>query len=125
MEESLPEGWTKQMSSKHNQHYYYHAATGESRWERPTAIEASSESTATTKRKATSESEKNDEEVKSGGDAKRQREQPTESSVSTTHKVAIIVPFRDLHVEQNREAQLQQFFPYMTRYALPLQKPRI
>jgi len=31
-------------------------------------------------------------------------------------KVAIIVPFRDLHVEQNRAAHLAQYHPHMTDF---------
>jgi hypothetical protein len=31
-------------------------------------------------------------------------------------KVAIIVPFRDLHVEQKRSEHLRAFVPAMTRY---------
>lgn len=36
--------------------------------------------------------------------------------VKVSVKVAIIVPFRDEHVEQKREEQLKKFIPYMTDY---------
>jgi hypothetical protein len=32
---TLPFGWTKEWSSKQQQHYYFNANSGESRWEPP------------------------------------------------------------------------------------------
>lgn len=39
------------------------------------------------------------------------------------HKLAIIVPYRDLHAEQKRAAQMQRFIPEMTELLLPTQIP--
>ena len=36
--------------------------------------------------------------------------------VPKAHRVAIIVPFRDFHVAQNRARHLQQFIPYMINF---------
>ncbi|KAL6073681.1 peptidyl-prolyl cis-trans isomerase Pin1 [Balamuthia mandrillaris] len=44
-EEALPEGWAKKESRSHpGKFYYYHAKTGESLWERPTASSSSASS---------------------------------------------------------------------------------
>ena len=48
------------------------------------------------------------------------QEEYTEESLSCTAKagpkIAIIVPFRDLHVEQKRSEHLRKFIPEMSRY---------
>jgi hypothetical protein len=43
-------------------------------------------------------------------------------AVADTTSVAIIVPFRDLHVEQKRAAHLGQFVPHMIRFLGKLKK---
>jgi hypothetical protein len=43
-------------------------------------------------------------------------------ALADTTNVAIIVPYRDLHVEQKRAAHLAQFVPHMIQFLTKLQK---
>jgi hypothetical protein len=45
-------------------------------------------------------------------------------ALADTTNVAIIVPYRDLHVEQKREAHLKQFVPHMISFLTKLVKAR-
>lgn len=113
MESGLPEGWTKEWSSKYNQHYYFHAETGESKWTKPETNTTSSSDDAELahKRKTAENSEEKTE--------KRAKNEVSEEKVGVARgRVAILVPYRDLHPEQQREAHLQRFYPFMTRYCI-------
>ena len=45
-------------------------------------------------------------------------------ALADTTNVAIIVPYRDLHVEQKRAAHLKQFIPHMIQFLSKLQQAR-
>ena len=84
--------WVKQFSKKHQVVYWFNTETGASQWTAPPDWE----DVAITPPSTASESKK------------RKRD-------DNKMKVAIIVPFRDLHPEQSRSKHLAQFIPHMTR----------
>lgn len=57
-------------------------------------------------------------EKRTSGEEEMKNSQTKKQRVETAkhHKVAIIVPFRDLHEAQKRKQHLRQFAPYMTNY---------
>jgi hypothetical protein len=117
--------WQKVLSEKYQQYYWFNSVTGESKWEDPMAG-----------------NEGIDENL--AHPTKRQRVEETTSSVAATSadptegknksmnapltvvakkpdiEIAIIVPFRDLHIEQKRSEQLARFIPEMTRSIPPV-----
>ena len=110
------EVWQKCFSRTHQTHYWFNTIDGSSVWEEPTELRALST-----------------EQVESTNSRKRLREEETDPgtchstdegilnapdkvSISYRPKVAIIVPFRDLHIEQERQAHLNKFIPYMTSF---------
>lgn len=90
-EPQLPAEWTKCLSSKHQRYYWFNSATGESRWTPPPAPAPGSNGDGTAARAA-------------------KRRRPSEP------RVAIIVPFRDLHAEQKRMSHLEAFAPHMDAF---------
>lgn len=127
----LPKGWSRGFSNSQQRHYYFHAATKHTQWHFPTASEAAdplkakrrAEINADQERKRKSgeglgtivhnvakiSAEKDDNKV-----AKRQRTDPDALlALADSTSVAIIVPYRDLHPDQNRAAHLAKFVPHM------------
>jgi len=129
----LPKGWVKTYSNSQQRYYYSHKDTKHTQWHFPTASEADDPWMA--KRRAEENEEK---ERKRAVDvpavaattvpAKRQRVQPsnvdTLLALADTTNVAIIVPYRDLHVEQARAAHLKKFIPHMIDFLGKLQRAR-
>lgn len=120
----LPKGWIECTSSRSGKKYWYHEASQKSVWERPTYTnidiislnygsdigkrsrideEVNSNITTTT---TTIINEENESKKK-------------KTSNNSIVKVAVIVPFRDLHAEQKRSAHLLQFIPYMMKFLNP------
>ena len=121
----LPKGWIRTFSNSQKRYYYSHNETKHNQWHFPTASEANDPWMA--KRRAESNS------VESGSrPAKKSKVSdalPSPSSsidalldVADTTNVAIIVPFRDLHVEQKRSEHLSMFAPHMVSFLKDLQK---
>lgn len=126
----LPPGWTKVYSNSQRRYYWHHAETSTSQWTPPSANEARDPLLA--KKRAEEKTRKEREEmererrkrggaeVDGGGDSGGGRAKKTKSDNSTGplvgSKVVIIVPYRDLHVEQNRAAHLAQFHPHMVEF---------
>lgn len=111
MEEKLPEGWTLQWSSRYNAPYYFHASSGESRWGKP--AEQAENVPGSGKRGGSAEGS----EEQAGKRVRKVQEEGKEGQEVGERggRVAVVVPYRDLHPEQQREAQLQRFYPFMTR----------
>lgn len=97
----LPSGWERCYSKSQNKHYYFHKKSKTTQWHFPTASEAKNPEIA--KRRV-------EENI-----AKETKKPRVEASLMAV-SVAIIVPFRDLHPEQNRSAHLKQFVPHMTGF---------
>lgn len=107
-EESLPKGWEKVLSRSQNRYYFYHKATGKSVWSRREVdgIEQPSSKPLsppfhTRKRVRDDNRDEGSKRAKQHNDQRR---------------VAIIVPFRDQHVAQQRKEQLNSFVPHMERF---------
>lgn len=108
-EQALPPGWAKAYSNSNKKYYYFHQATDTKQWHFPTASEAKDPTIA--KRRA--------EKAKEREYSKRPKIAATPDAalkLADTVSVAIIVPFRDLHEEQQRSAHLKQFVPHMVRF---------
>lgn len=95
--------WEKHFSKTYQKYYWFNAVDGTRVWERPDVEE---------------EEELN---IK-----KRPRDEGTEDIMTSTQtnpikvkiRIAIIVPYRDVHVEQNRARHLARFIPEMTTYVI-------
>ena len=104
--------WQEHFSKTHQQPYWFNAKTGVRSWERPK--EVSSSVLAKDDRKTD-----DGKGIADGNVAKKQRregEYNTKAPEPLTTKVAIIVPYRDLHQEQGRRKQLDKFIPDMTKF---------
>ncbi len=136
--------WEKILSEKYQQYYWFNSLTGESRWTEPEqeSIESTEEErrlrqrteTESTNSSCTKERDRGREENEINqreNPLKRQRidiererrqereqeNQEKEEEKGSEHiEIAIIVPFRDLHIEQNRAEQLRRFVPAMSWY---------
>ena len=81
--------WEQAVSRTYRTTYWFNHYTGKSQWNTPDIVAFQSSS------------------------RKRVR---IENEIVCAVKTAIIVPFRDLHVEQARSAHLNRFIPYMTEF---------
>eukprot|EP00970_Alexandrium_tamarense_P013622 scaffold3541_cov183-Alexandrium_tamarense.AAC.2 len=91
----LPKGWSKGTSrTLNNRPYFFHKESKHTQWHFPTPTEAADP--IGTKELMMQQQQR-----------KKQKEMPS---------VAIIVPYRDLHVAQNRAKHLNQFIPHMKQF---------
>jgi hypothetical protein len=107
---AVPLPWKKVFSRTHKIHYWFNETTGESKWEEPEEckVHGVSDVTITSAEELkASATESLRETSQSTASNKRKREDDV--------KVAIIVPFRDIHVEQKRSEHLRRFVPEMTK----------
>jgi len=109
--EALPPGWEAHFSNTKNRKYYYNAETNRSVWRLEDIIVSEAElqrrePVVSKKRKADSKAEP------SSKDTVNKRAKKREGQIS----VAIIVPFRDLHVAQRRKEHLNRFIPHMENF---------
>lgn len=114
----LPPGWTRAYSKSNKKYYYAHAATGVTQWHFPTAREVQDPQLAQ-KRAAEAKEREQQRKQQSSKRAKYNNaasEDDDDEDDWDARSVAIIVPFRDLHPEQNRSAHLQQFIPHMLQF---------
>ena len=117
----LPPGWMRQFSKSQNRNFYFHKDTKHTQWHFPTASEAKDPIKAKERAEAAKERER-----------KRQAQQPAPAVAESTNSkrpkmndtiaeldatsVAVIVPYRDLHKEQQRAAHLRKFVPHMVQF---------
>lgn len=133
--------WSKVFSHTHQAYYWFNASTGESSWTEPegsaTAAPGGGRGSDSTDQRTSAGKIDGQAASAAGAASSREEEEPstkrrkvaesdgsssTGASTSTTartgHKIAIIVPFRDLHVEQKRSEHLRAFVPAMTRFVI-------
>lgn len=127
-EQPLPKGWTKQFSRSQKRNFYFHEATKTSIWHFPTDDEARDPIKAkeTADKKTKQELEQQTKKRPSNSlestkvsipPAKKQHLSDDDVlGLADKTNVAIIVPFRDIHPEQNRSKHLQRFIPYMKQF---------
>lgn len=125
-DEGTGKEWIKSFSKKYQKDYWYNSITKETSWIYPTSISheksiesndiktpsSSSSSVASKKRSSEYISENESNKVVKSLCSSSGSEKNNQGS-----KVAIIVPFRDLHKEQKRKEQLLQFLPKMVAYS--------
>lgn len=133
----LPKGWVRTFSNSQKRFFYSHKDTKHTQWYFPTASEASDPWLA--KRRADEAKEREKQKLKekhakrppptedpaSNPAQKRPRPAPAEDpflALADATNIAIIVPYRDLHVEQNRAKHLQKFVPHMIHFLKNLQR---
>ena len=119
--DELPEGWIECNSSRSGKKYWYHEATKKSVWERPTKnnLTLSGSSSSGPKRSRVDEKANTNTKTYSTlheGHLLKKIKDDNCNNCSSIVKVAIIVPFRDLHIEQKRSSHLSQFVPYMMKF---------
>ncbi|GMH61361.1 hypothetical protein TL16_g03240 [Triparma laevis f. inornata] len=132
----LPPGWTKEFSKSQQKHYFYHHKTNARQWHPPTLTEAQNPELAAERARRKTIEECNQQTdstatpsastTSAAGKRKRDDPNPTSTTSSTSiskqskpsplTSVAIIVPFRDLHLEQKRSSHLSQFSPYISNF---------
>eukprot|EP01041_Mallomonas_annulata_P006369 gene6369-12876_t len=103
-EDTTTQFWTKVFSTKKNAYYWFNTRDGRSQWTDPTEIPLSTRDL---------ESIRQSEETFERS-AKKQKIEDT--SLLQHIKIAVIVPFRDIHVEQKRSLHLTSFIPALTRF---------
>ncbi|KAG7371179.1 glycosyl transferase group 7 protein [Nitzschia inconspicua] len=140
----LPDGWIRTYSKSQQRYYYSHKDTKHTQWHFPSVSEAKDPWLA--KKRAEENQRKEQEQAKANAAANLKRPRPEERSeqeskklkpetataapsdvddllaLADTSSVAIIVPFRDLHIEQKRSAHLGQFVPHMIKFLSKLQQ---
>jgi hypothetical protein len=134
----LPPGWTKGFSRSQNKTYYCHPASKHTQWHFPTVTEAkdplkakkrvqqakggNTKPTSSSSQTALGDIVSTASSIAHQGQSKepakkRQRLGDnvggTGAAFSDSTCVAIIVPYRDIHVAQNRAKHLQKFIPHM------------
>ena len=131
----LPKGWIRTFSNSQKRFYYSHNETKHTQWHFPTASEANDPYMA--KRRAKNNSGGNGQSSSSSSSASAQQKPAKKPRIETinslssgvdglldvadTTSVAIIVPFRDLHMEQKRSEHLGKFVPHMIQFLTDLQ----
>jgi hypothetical protein len=102
--------WTKHFSNKYKVYYWFNSENGKSVWDRPD-VSIISENDSTNN---------NDSKKRRHEDISGPVEMSSMKKSTLSVKVAIIVPFRDIHPEQNRSAHCNRFIPEMTRYVMDM-----
>jgi hypothetical protein len=141
----LPEGWIRTFSNSQKRYYYSHKDTKHTQWHFPSASEAKDPWLAKRRAEENQKKDQRQHQSKPSSHAKRphpedsvpsESKKPRASITSTpqaddllaladTTSVAIIVPFRDLHVEQKRAAHLARFIPHMLQFLSKLKKQNL
>lgn len=112
-DEILPSGWTKHFSNTHKKYYYYRSSDNTRQWTSPTfptepQIISNNNSNINVKKR-------NYNEIKNVDNiSNMKKKEKIQNNIQPY--VAVIVPFRDLHVEQKRSQHLERFIPYMTTF---------
>lgn len=111
--------WKQVFSKSKQRHYWFNEATGVTQWTEPASVQ---ELAAVTVPNSEGNLDVGDNSKK----RKRDETIVTNSSSTTVEihaqtssqlpKVAVVVPFRDLHHEQKRAEHLARFIPEMARY---------
>jgi hypothetical protein len=101
----LPPGWSRGFSKSQKRTFYFYASTKHTQWHFPTASEAKDP------KKAKKRAEMNGERQ-----SKRARVDDSFLELADATCVAIIVPYRDIHVAQKRAQHLKRFVPHMNTF---------
>ncbi len=140
----LPAGWTRQYSKSNAKYFYHHKNSNVTQWHFPTAREAKDPNVAKKRAEEAKEREKkramsttstssdtkgkpkasddDNTDLNNASAAKRPRTGISNSNDNSTLDladktcVAIIVPYRDIHVAQQRAAHLKKFIPHMISF---------
>ena len=124
-DDPLPPGWSRQYSKSQKRNFYFHKETKHTQWHFPTASEAKDPSKAKERAEANKERDRKRaaeqaNKAEAAAVAKRPRTNDFLQELDAT-SVAIIVPYRDLHVAQKRAAHLSKFVPHMLQFLSKLQ----
>lgn len=84
--------WTRHYSKTYNRYYWFHPSTNVRRWEHPRDLESTCNS---------QDDQQTNKKLRLNND--------TELVNNCKVRVAIVVPFRDIHSEQKRSVQMNQF----------------
>lgn len=114
--------WQQVFSKTKQRFYWFNQANGKTQWLEPAGHTTNNTLTTSISNGQDTDAEqrnnkrKRDETLSVGTDGSRAAATTTPSSRSP--KVAIIVPYRDLHIEQKRADHLARFIPEMARYVV-------
>jgi hypothetical protein len=120
-EDPLPPGWSRGFSKTQKKYYYYHKATDTTQWHFPTVSEAKDPQLAKKRAEqaALREQQQQQKRIKTTHTGNSTGMGPNKQDfldLADSTSVAIIVPFRDIHVEQNRSQHLKLFVPHMIQF---------
>lgn len=126
-DDPLPKGWSRGFSKSQQRTFYFHAETKHTQWHFPTASEAKDPAMALKRAQLNKEREAkrapdSGSSTKAPPEAKRPRIDNSFLELADQTSVAIIVPYRDLHVEQKRASHLRKFVPHMIQFLSKLKK---
>jgi hypothetical protein len=149
----LPAGWNRGYSNSQKRTYYFHAETKHTQWHFPTASEVADPSKAKKRSELNKAQEKRKSDGTSLGrigdittslsqstataaaaasssysSTKRARNNESDSdllALADSTSVAIIVPYRDIHVAQKRAAHLKAFLPHMHQFFAKLKAKKL
>lgn len=129
--EKLPPGWIKCQSEKYGRPYFFDTQTNKSRWFPPDAVKDSTKQPSQLQPQVPQNisqgfeggRKRSHEDSSTMGKAKHSRllgdmsgRTPSAAGDRDGVKVAIIVPYRDLHPAQRRAEHLRQFVPFMEAF---------
>jgi N-terminal region of glycosyl transferase group 7 len=121
LKSGVSDNWQKCFSATHKQDYWFNSSNGIRSWEDPALVESS------LKKRRIEESEKSDEKHMSSSNGTKSSgsscQKSAVESTKVTPEIAIIVPYRDLHVKQCRKQQLDLFIPSISKF-MELNKDR-
>lgn len=137
----LPPGWSRGFSNSQKRTFYFHKKTKHTQWHFPTASEVADPAKAHKRAELNKEREgrkrKSDHHRRSSSSSGKKKSKSSSSAAAAAKKnddddddgffdladttcIAIIVPFRDLHVLQKRSEHLKKFIPHMKNFCSKL-----
>jgi N-terminal region of glycosyl transferase group 7/N-terminal domain of galactosyltransferase/WW domain len=142
----LPAGWNRGYSNSQKRTYYFHAATKHTQWHFPTASEVADPNKAKKRSELNKAQEKRKADgtslgsivtkvgditsslqpkattataASSNSSSKRARTNESDRDLlafADSTSIAVIVPYRDIHIAQKRAAHLKAFLPHMHQF---------
>lgn len=135
----MPPGWKRGFSNSQQRTYYFHGDTKHTQWHFPTASEVADPTKAKKRADMNKAQEKRkadtglgnivgnlgDIKPASSSTTKRARTGAVDDLLTDGTSVALIVPYRDIHVAQKRATHLKAFIPHMHAFFAKLKAKKL
>lgn len=114
-----PSGWCRNYSTSKQRHYFSHAGTRTVQWHYPTGADVKDPKIAkilSEKKVAKFRGNSHKRGLAADSSSSSDPKRPKADDNGAGHSVAVIVPYRDIHPEQNRSRHLAAFVPHMLSF---------